>query len=719
MVLAGLYSSAPASAQAAGCSDVTEQVRQQQAPTRSPLAPSLPDCRAYEQASPALKGGNDVYGSATQVQASQNGERISFFTVAPLPGTIGSAQVPSYLALRAPAESGWQTYGLEGLTDPGASEFPTAIVGDTTKALIELDDDEQGNPSCEPTVTMCTEASKSSLYLRDSVTGEFELLAYQPDPIHVHAGFADATPNGSQVLFETSAKLTEEAEPGSNLYEWNETAPAGERVTLAGVLPGGAAPAEGSSAGGGAYSNSISDEGTRVFFSDIATGLLYMREPGAKKTIQISGGKERAISQAATKDGAFVFYTEGAELYRFNVKRFEEGVKAKSEQEALAEAREPVTSGAKGVLGVLGISETNGSYIYFAAPGVLETNANGHGETAVEGANNVYEWHNGTTTFLVRLPDGELDWTRAPRPGLGDESIGPSGGQRSSRVTPDGTTLLFFSREKLTSYNNNGENEFYLYDAGKPLSPSNPTCVTCNPNGVIATGKPHLETSSNALSAKPIERTIVFTHNLSNDGKRVFFETGEALVPGDGNGATDVYEWEATGAGSCASEAQNGGCLYLISTGQSLQESYFGDASATGNDVFFFTRQRLATQDLDDNEDLYDARVNGGIPAQNPAPATSPCADESGCRGAASNATPTFAAAASTAFYGAGNLGEPQVLRQPVPHVKTRPEKLAKALKACRTKPKAKRKRCEKAARRRYGPAARRARKAGRRGGSR
>jgi hypothetical protein len=68
-----------------------------------------------------------------------------------------------------------------------------------------------------------------------------------------------------------------------------------------------------------------------------------------------------------------------------------------------------------------------------------------------------------------------------------------------------------------------------------------------------------------------------------------------------------VYEWEAYGEGSCASIAQDGGCLYLISSGTSSEQSYFGDASANGNDVFFFTRQALAPTDDDDLVDVYDA----------------------------------------------------------------------------------------------------------------
>ncbi len=44
----------------------------------------------------------------------------------------------------------------------------------------------------------------------------------------------------------------------------------------------------------------------------------------------------------------------------------------------------------------------------------------------------------------------------------------------------------------------------------------------------------------------------------------------------------------------------------------------FADASASGNDVFFFTDQPLVGQDQDSLVDVYDARVGGGIAAQSP-----------------------------------------------------------------------------------------------------
>src|SRR5208282_2833067 len=157
----------------------------------------------------------------------------------------------------------------------------------------------------------------------------------------------------------------------------------------------------------------------------------------------------------------------------------------------------------------------------------------------------------------------------------------------------------------------------------------------------------------------PNPRNAFLTRNLSSEGNRVFFQTEEALVPEDTNNQLDVYEWKREGAGSCeraspSYSASDGGCLYLISTGQSDSPSYFGDASESGDNVFFFTRQSLVAQDQDLNVDVYDARVGGGIPAQNPSPPPEPCAGET-CRGA-SEAPPVFGAPSSATIAGEGNL---------------------------------------------------------------
>jgi hypothetical protein len=663
LVLAVLGAGALAAlARAEGCPN--EQLRGQEG-----YALSLPDCRAYEQVSPVAKSFTDALGEADVVQSSPSGNGVTFFSDAPFPGVLSATGPSLYLSARAGGE--WSTQGLVPATVPrslpqqGAASV-LSLTEDLSAAIVNT----------EPGLEAGMAPGRYS-YLRDNATSAFRLLG--PGA----ARFADATADDSHILFESSRQLLPDAAPSVvNLYEW-----AAGQLTVVGILPaaeGDKASAEGSVAGpggpalggaaggatGGFYTqNTISADGSRVFFSDAGTGRIYMREPAALRTIPVSAGQ--AYWRAATADGLEVFYTEGEDLYRFDV---------------ASETSQALTSGTAGVLGTLGISTKNGAYAYFVATGVLAGNENGNAEIAEAGEGNLYEWHDGNTSFIARLStegSDRYDWRDfySVNPGT------PAYGGKSSRVTSDGTTVLFASQAQLSSYANAGFDELYVYDAVSRRL----TCVSCNPSATPATNAAYLTGNLLPLGGEP--RNAFLTRNLSEDGSRAFFQTKEALVPQDANGQTDVYEWEREEAG---------GRLYLISTGQSGDQSYFGDASADGNDVFFFTRQPLVGQDQDNNDDLYDARMGGGIAAQNPPPPAS-CTGE-GCLGSV-DPSPMFSAPSSTAFAQAGNLalrptGKPKPL--------TRAQKLAKALKACRKQPRQKRGSCKAQAKKRYGKRAKR-----------
>jgi len=676
-----------------------EQLREQDG-----YALKLPDCRAYEQVSPVDKNFTDALGEADVVQSSPSGDGpsgdgVTFFSEVPFPGVLSATGPSLYLSTRTGGE--WSTQGLVPPT------IPRSLPGHGSALVLSLTED------LSETVVLVEPGLEAGLspgrysYLRDSATGAFRLLS--PGI----ATFADATADDSRIIFESGEHLLPSAAPGVvNLYEWNGNKPLGEELSLAGVLPDGEAPAEGSAAGpggpalgeeviGGATGkfytqNTISADGSRIFFSDVGTGQIYMREPEAARTVPISAGP--AYWRTATADGSMVFYTEGEDLYRFNVNKFK--ASKKLESEALAEAREALTSGAAGVLGTLGFSTENGSYAYFVATEVLASNENGNKEKAQASRVNLYEWHDGATIFIAQLDTegeyDEYDWRGFYSP---DPGAAPATGEKSSRVTPDGTTVLFASQARLTGYDNAGQGELYLYDTAS----GELACVSCDPSGAPATSEAYLA-GDLSIAVAP-ERNAFLTRNLAEDGSRVFFQTQEALVPQDTNGQADVYEWEREGTGgpdgcsrvSTSFSASSGGCLHLISTGESSDPSYFGDASADGSDVFFFTRQPLVGQDQDENDDLYDARVEGGIAAQNP-PSPANCTGE-GCLRSVAPSPVLEEAPASTTFAGVANLAsQPGVKPKPL----TRAQQLASALKACRKQSRKQRVGCEARVRKRY-----------------
>jgi hypothetical protein len=97
---------------------------------------------------------------------------------------------------------------------------------------------------------------------------------------------------------------------------------------------------------------------------------------------------------------------------------------------------------------------------------------------------------------------------------------------------------------------------------------------------------------------------------LSASANRVFFTSSDALAALDTNKASDAYQWEAQGTGSCV---KPGGCLNLLSSGSDGGGASFIDASESGEDAYFLTSSSLVPTDPG-SADLYDARVGGGFP---------------------------------------------------------------------------------------------------------
>ncbi len=646
----------------------------------------LPDCRAFEQATPVNKDGSSPSGYENAVHASPSGDRIVFFAPANMPGAEGSESPTFFLAGRQGEV--WSNQGLEAPFQPHGFNLVDGWSDDLSESLDLVGENSPG--------------SGVGLYLRDSATGSLRLVADHLGR-YSSVGLAGFSSDDSHMIFETSDQLLPSAVAGqTNLYEWHNGA-----LSLAGVLPDGSTPPGGSFAGpydfqnnntegGGASRHyytqgTISGDGSRAFFTAGGTGQLYVRENGAstvrvsasQRTVPDPNGVKPAAFMAATPDGSRVFFTscekltndstavstaepscgrsEGEDLYEYDV---DSG--ALSDLTVDSNAGDVLGANVQGVLGVG--SGPRGTYVYFAAQGALA----GGSSPATCGLTgqvtcNLYLWHDDTVKLIAVLrPEGgegdSYNWKATSGNGFGEE--------RTSRVSTIGEALLFSSQLKLTSYDNDGQVELYRYDAAS----SRLVCVSCDPSGAPPTGRALLRSIS---GGQTFTEPSVVTRNISADGGRVFFESSDALVPQDTNGVKDVYEWEQVGAGSCGESsagfsAVSGGCLYLISTGRSPDNSSFADASVNGDDVFVFTDQPLVGQDQDGVIDIYDARVGGGIAAQSPA-VSAPCGGEA-CRGPAGS-QPVFGAPSSSVFSGAGNLAAASVPVERAKAKKAKPKK--------------------------------------------
>jgi hypothetical protein len=209
------------------------------------------------------------------------------------------------------------------------------------------------------------------------------------------------------------------------------------------------------------------------------------------------------------------------------------------------------------------------------------------------------------------------------------------------------------SQRSLTGYDNRDaasgkpDQEVFLYDAAAAGGEGSLICASCDPTGARPHGleyrqintfegghlaggggvwPPTAWIAANIPGWTPISfneaRSLYQSRYLSDSG-RLFFNAADALVPQDSNGTEDVYQYEPpAGAGTppndtCTESSPtfgpaSGGCVDLISTGASKEESAFMDASESGNDVFFLTAAQLSKRDEDSAGDLYDARSGGG-----------------------------------------------------------------------------------------------------------
>jgi len=285
------------------------------------------------------------------------------------------------------------------------------------------------------------------------------------------------------------------------------------------------------------------------------------------------------------------------------------------------------------------ISE-DGSYAYFAATGALtgphgEPLRNLAGQEPQTGKPNLYLSHEGNFAFIATLsPNDESDW----QPGHGK---GPNAD--SAVLAPGvagGAQLAFTSEASLTGYDNHDahtgqlDDEIYLFDAETGAL----VCASCSPTGARPLGPASLPYGKYGESG-----TGDYRPRDLLEGGELFFDSKDALVPHASNGRQNVYEYED-------------GHIYAISDVAGGQESFFLDASAKGEDVFFGSADKLLPQDTGDNVVVWDARETGGFPVAVSAPA---CTTAEACRAASPPTPGVFGTPPSATFSGPGNMAPP------------------------------------------------------------
>ena len=496
--------------------------------------------------------------------------------------------------------------------------------------------------------------------------------------------YGAASADYSHVVFTSTGHQTSDAPVNSNqkVFDWHGGTlslvskttgeePAGNQpMSTIAAVPLGSTNSD--------AANVVSQGGSRIFFQSPTTNAgactatnceLYLRENDAV-TYWVS---EQECSPAcsntaapdqfewATPDGSKAFFLSTAKLVNADTSAasndlymFTKGSNPAGEENLtlLSRDNEPADGTEAAVKGMLGLSD-NGSTVYFAASGQLVAGApTGAGVK-------LYRWHwnggVGTTEYIGTInnenPGGGGDGRTGRR-----RRRRPRGTQPVNRlVTPSGGDLLIETTKPLApAVDSDGTRDVYRWDAANGW-----LCLSCQAFGIASAGESDFDGHvARHVGEGGVQKRLNGEQRIEmvDDGQRVFFASNDALTAEDTNSREDVYEWVAPGAGECTSTssaftATNGGCLYLISSGKGTVPFALIGASRSGEDVFFFTEQKLLGWDIDNAVDVYDARVNGGFP-EPPAPAA-PC-EGGACRGAGTS-VPAAAGAGSASFAGPGN----------------------------------------------------------------
>ena len=595
-----------------------------------------PTTRAYELVSPPDKnGGGALSGASAYGFPAGSGEAFQFNTASLFgdPSGVQFAFTAPYVSRRSPV--GWVT---KAATPPicrvdlddtyGVPVVPDNLLFSPDLGRLVFTHPE--SQSCAiPPLDPVAPLPQANLYLTelDAEARRYTLIAPAPAPIYKTFAMPSGIPSGfsadlQHVVYSSSGQQTPDAPvkvEGAGMavfsvFEWDDRA---KEVRLVSkdedddpIKLGASTPGAGSAA-----QNPVSADGSRIFFESL--GGVWMREHAlsshlvsAAECTSECAPAGPSIFQGASPNGQAALIIGAAKLtdddragsdlflYRHSAEP-----PVDSNLRRISTDGEPSDGVSSGYQGTVAMSEDLG-VVYFVASSQLVA-----GESTVGGPK-LYRWRSdGEIRYLATLDTGdEAVWTS----GAGD----PYKLSRQSHSTPDGQYLVLRVLTRLDpAADQDSTADFYRWDQVAGW-----TCVSCQGLGVASSG------SADGALSNPSEN-----RQITDDGGRVFFTTPESLVAADVNAPTrDLYEW-------------HNGATSLISTGTGSSDIRLLGFSRSGDDVFFYTEQRLVGWDGDSAGDIYDARIGGGFPE--PLPPPEPC--EAGACREGIPMTPTFAKAAT------------------------------------------------------------------------
>ncbi|HEY3830409.1 MAG TPA: hypothetical protein VGL57_14545 [Solirubrobacteraceae bacterium] len=652
----------------------------------------LPDCRAYEMASPVYKGGYGAYGIEG---VAQNGESVAFYSPGAFAGApAGLAEgVDTVAYMTRRSATGWSTVPLMPPDALSKTSIGAADVSPTLDSEIEpvrfdnLEDPslaqnrmEFGLHSTETPDLSANWEPFGGTMLEATVAGSpgglvLEYLGASVDFCHII--FENPYANGSELPLQALLPAAKGAE--QPLYELDRGChgePAELRLVAVNnegkALSPSCSPRLGvEHTGASSAFNAVAGGGSEIFFTTCIDNLqgdrqLFVRLGGGR-TLEVSkpieeacakvpcGGaasRASAVFAGADESGSKVFFTttaplseedkdSGNDLYMASIGCPEGSGECEATERVVTSlvqiSHDPVAGEPAEVQGVMRVAP-DGSRVYFVARGVLGKAANAQGTAPVKGADNLYVYEqdalypSGHIAFIGDLCSG------SEASGEAEDLRCPSktgvdtalweATPEAQTAGADGRYLVFSTYAQLLPGDADTAKDVYRYDAQSGALAR----VSTGEAGYDANGNGAFNaTIANAQSGGAVKQHYEMNSRaVSEDGSRIVFSTNEPLSPRAINGLENVYEWHEASAGS-------EGSVSLLSSGSAETAVERPVISPGGNDVFFVTTQGLVPQDTDGAPDIYDARADGGFP---PAAAPRQQCSSDACQGPLTNPAP-------------------------------------------------------------------------------
>lgn len=522
----------------------------------------LPDCRAYELASPVDKQGQMVRASRPFVRP--DGGAAMFRANGAMAGALANIG-GDYVVRRT--DAGWvttpyilpMTHGLRIATLSDASEV-VALDEQFEQALVTtsypFDPDDLGRLSGTQEYT----GDDVFRWAPGQVPFWLSRPIAAPDLSSAGADVTWAAPDLGRVLVSSSKALSSDlpSPTGQQQYLYAD----GQPAVLLSADPDGVPFAT-------ATVPRTLDGDTIVLYAD---SRLWLRtdaaDPQLARTAELTWGPDRAT--CANVGSAFVLGADGGELLFQCLVPLRAGEAIGTTYRGDLRTGEAVPIAAAAVLG--------------ASDDLRRVLLRGDGR------------------LLYADEDGVRE---IADPGFGFWSVD------QLMLSADGSTVTFSSDGDL-GFPDGGFEQVYRYDAEAEGGAGELTCVSCYRDGREATGISSIQARTYVSDNRFEPRRGA----LSRDGRRLFFNSANALVARDVNNQPDAYLLQD-------------GALHLLGPGDDRTGTAFAYASDDGDTAFVYATENLVPQDVDNGvNDLYAVRVGGGFLAPEPA---APCTI--GCQG--------------------------------------------------------------------------------------